>query len=537
MAIVTVDIDVEGTWMSVQKRLTVGAFFLTAFLTAFLAVVIVGLAQRLDNQRLGIATPLPILAFSPTAFVHLFEWTWNDVALECETFLGPNGYAAVQISPPNEHVVLPEYEFPWWQRYQPVSYRLTSRSGDRTQLVNMIRRCHAAGVQVYADAVINHMAGVDSGIGSAGSSFTKHNYPGIYTAQDFHPCRRGIENYQDRAEVTNCELVGLADLNTGSSHVQQRLADYLKELVSLGIDGFRIDAAKHISATDLQAILKRLTQAIATKPFIYQEVIDPGTEAVKKIEYYDNGNVLEFEYGRRVGEAFAGFEGQHLAQLETLGESWGLMPAAKAVVFIDNHDKQRGHGGGGNYLTYKSGKLYDLANVFMLAHPYGYPQVMSSYTFDSTDQGPPADAQGKTRPVFVNGTSTCFDAWVCEHRRQAIAQMVGFRNAVGTAPLTDWWSDGSNQIAFGRGDRGFVVINRSNAPLTRTFQTQLPPGTYCNVIQSSPLAQGTGCTVPAGAEVGSTASTALVVDQKNQVTLWIAGMDAVALHVGARVGE
>jgi len=504
--------------------------------------MIVGLDQRLDNQRLDIATPMPILAPSPTAFVHLFEWRWDDVALECETFLGPNGYASVQISPPNEHVVLPEHQFPWWQRYQPVSYRLTSRSGDRTQLVRMIRRCHAAGVKVYADAVINHMAGVDQGIGSAGSSFTKHNYPGIYTAQDFHTCRRGIENYQDRVEVTNCELVGLADLNTGSPQVQQRLADYLKELVSLGIDGFRIDAAKHISATDLQAILGRLTlgrltQAIATKPFIYQEVIDPGTEAVKKIEYYNNGNVLEFEYGRRVGEAFAGFEGQHLAQLETLGESWGLVPADKAVVFIDNHDKQRGHGGGGNYLTYKSGKLYDLANVFMLAHPYGYPQVMSSYAFDSTDQGPPADAQGKTRPVFINGKSTCFDVWICEHRRRAIAQMVGFRDAVGTAPLTDWWSDGSNQIAFGRGDRGFVVINRSDTPLTRTFQTQLPPGTYCNILQSRRSSKGTGCTAPENTEAGSTANTALVVDQQGHVTVAIASMDAVALHVGAKADD
>lgn len=32
---------------------------------------------------------------SPTTFVHLFEWKWEDIATECETFLGPEGYAAV----------------------------------------------------------------------------------------------------------------------------------------------------------------------------------------------------------------------------------------------------------------------------------------------------------------------------------------------------------------------------------------------------------------------------------------------------------
>jgi hypothetical protein len=41
-----------------------------------------------------------------TVFVHLFEWPWNDIAQECEDFLGPKGYFAVQISPPNEHRLL-----------------------------------------------------------------------------------------------------------------------------------------------------------------------------------------------------------------------------------------------------------------------------------------------------------------------------------------------------------------------------------------------------------------------------------------------
>lgn len=30
--------------------------------------------------------------------VHLFEWKWSDIAVECERFLGPKGYAGVQVS-------------------------------------------------------------------------------------------------------------------------------------------------------------------------------------------------------------------------------------------------------------------------------------------------------------------------------------------------------------------------------------------------------------------------------------------------------
>jgi len=29
--------------------------------------------------------------------VHLFEWKWDDIAKECENFLGPKGYAGVQV--------------------------------------------------------------------------------------------------------------------------------------------------------------------------------------------------------------------------------------------------------------------------------------------------------------------------------------------------------------------------------------------------------------------------------------------------------
>lgn len=32
-----------------------------------------------------------------SGIVHLFEWKWDDIAAECERFLGPNGFAGVQV--------------------------------------------------------------------------------------------------------------------------------------------------------------------------------------------------------------------------------------------------------------------------------------------------------------------------------------------------------------------------------------------------------------------------------------------------------
>ena len=445
--------------------------------------------------------------------------------------MGPKGYQAVQISPPQEHVVVPELNFPWWQRYQPVSYQLVSRSGDRTQLVDMVQRCRAVGVAVYADAVINHMAAIDTAPGSAGTEFSRYDYPALYRSEDFNDCRKSITDYQNAEQVTQCELVGLPDLNTALLSVQSQLADYLIDLSSLGIAGFRIDAAKHMRSEELAAILQQVRDRVEPEPFIYQEVIDPGTEAIKKSDYYGSGNVIDFEYGRIVGEAFLNvgdggaspLENRSLAGLHDALLAADLVPSPQSIVFIDNHDKQRGHGGGGNYVTYQDGPLHTLAMVFMLAYPYGQPRIMSSYAFTDSEQGPPATADGRTRTVFRPDWLGCGGEWICEHRQPAITAMVSFRDATQAVPkVTDWWSHGSNQIAFGRGDRGFVVINRNDAALTHTFQTQLPAGNYCEVISAEAKANG-DC------------DRHIAVNEAGEFRTTVAGLSAIALQREARL--
>ena len=91
----------------------------------------------------------PAFAAQKTTFVHLFEWRWSDIASECENYLGPQGYAAIQVSPPSEHI----QGSAWWTRYQPVSYQLQSRSGDRAAFINMVQRCKAVGVEIYVDEI------------------------------------------------------------------------------------------------------------------------------------------------------------------------------------------------------------------------------------------------------------------------------------------------------------------------------------------------------------------------------------------------
>ncbi|MEM9055960.1 MAG: alpha-amylase family glycosyl hydrolase [Pseudomonadota bacterium] len=471
------------------------------------------------------------------AFVQLFEWKWTDVAQEC-AFLADKGYTGVQVSSPGEHLSpLVVGGNPWFVRYQPVSYQLESRSGTAQEFAAMAAACDTAGVDVYVDVVVNHMSNAGAGaLGTAGTFYfgNSYDYPGSHGPADFHYCgtdlggpmQHDIFNFADRFEVQNCELVGLADIDTGAPGPRATLIAYLQGLIDLGVDGFRVDAAKHIASTDLEALLGALSGA----PYVTQEVIDSASEDVRFYEYLVNGDVTEFDYGEEVGAAFSGC-GANVASLLALGP--GLIRSDDATVFIDNHDTQRN---GGCDLSYQSGELYDLASAFMLAYPYGYPRVMSSYYFSAFEQGPPSDSNG-TLDVWVDGQPAGCNAteWVCEHRRPAMANMVHFRALAGDAAITDTWSDGGDRIAFGRGDRGYLAINNADSAVTRTWQTSLAPGLYCNVARYDLVGDPATCRFPNSDFPAPTAELVTVQGDGSIANYTVAGRNLFAVHAEAQV--
>ena len=48
-------------------------------------------------------------------------------------------YFKSQVSPPNENVIVEgSQNRPWWERYQPVSYKLETRSGTEEEFKAMV---------------------------------------------------------------------------------------------------------------------------------------------------------------------------------------------------------------------------------------------------------------------------------------------------------------------------------------------------------------------------------------------------------------
>uniref|UniRef100_A0A8C5VJ61 Alpha-amylase n=1 Tax=Microcebus murinus TaxID=30608 RepID=A0A8C5VJ61_MICMU len=400
-----------------------------------------------------------------TSIVHLFEWRWVDIALECERYLAPYGFGGVQVSPPNENIIINSPSRPWWERYQPVSYKLCTRSGNEDEFRNMVTRCNNVGVRIYVDAVINHMTG--SG-GSAGTSSTcgsyfdpgNRNFPAVpYSAWDFNDdkCKTGgreIENYKDVYQVRDCRLVGLLDLALEKDYVRSTIANYMNHLIDIGVAGFRIDAAKHMWPGDMKAVWDKLHNLNTSwfpegsRPFIYQEVIDLGGEAITNSEYFGNGRVTEFKYGAKLGTVIRKWNGEKMCYLKNWGEGWSFMPSDRALVFVDNHDNQRGHGAGGaSILTFWDSRLYKMAVGFMLAHPYGFTRIMSSYHWPR---------------YFENGKVMIKEVTI---------------NPDTLVPFTNWWI----MVAT---IKSYILFYRS---LSLTLQTGLPAGTYCDIISGDKI--------------------------------------------------
>ncbi|NYD68206.1 alpha-amylase [Agromyces atrinae] len=454
------------------------------------------------------ATPAHAAAPGPKDTIAvLFSYTWNAIADECTNTLGPAGYGFVQTSPPQEHVQGPQ----WWTYYQPVSYDLESRMGTEAEFASMVETCRQAGVGVIVDAVINHMSGQSAGgVGWAGTSFGHYDYPGLYGSNDFHDCRKDITNYQDRGDVQNCNLVNLADLDTGSDYVQGQIAGYLNTLIGLGVAGFRFDAVKHISSEDMSGILSKVENRDSL--YIVQEVIR-ANEPIQPEEYLAYGDIHEFSFARTLKDRFGSGDIAGLVEGGGIGAGWnGFLDNSHAAVFVDNHDTERN----GETLSYKDGARYDLAQIFTLAWNYGSPSVHSGYEFGGKDEGPVTDGSGRVvDPVQGQGN------WTFTHAKRDIANMVGFRVETYGTEITDAWTNGGSAIAFGRGDAGFVAIN-TGGEFTETFSTSLPDGEYVNVITG----ENAG-----GAWTGDT-----VTVSGGQVTLTVPSEGAVALHVGALAG-
>ncbi|NUM89204.1 MAG: alpha-amylase, partial [Bdellovibrionales bacterium] len=348
---------------------------------------------------------------------------------------------------------------------------LESRGGTEAEFRKMVDRCRAAGVDVYADVVINHMQAQDAGVGFGGTPFGKRNHPGLFGPADFHACGRNgnnwIQNFYDRWELQNCDLLGLPDLATESPSVQEKLAGYITRLAEAGVAGVRMDAAKHVPGDDLAAILRKSHGM----RYVMHELLINDERTVRFSEYERTGDVMVFPYSFDLASAIRNEKfGDFFRNL--MGYPW----SQNAVVFVDNHDLERFRDRSNVLSVGDDGALYRLATVFMLAWPYGYPQIYSGYRFTSYDEGPPLLPSGHTAPA-LNADASCRAPFTCFHRDPQVKVALAFRNLAAGAFRAVHVGYDRSLVAFARESSDGTVPSWAIFHFgSREAQTRVPEG-------------------------------------------------------------
>ena len=202
-----------------------------------------------------------------------WNWSYNEVLNNLDA-IAEAGFTTIQISPPTElkaategvKILQTANDNGWWMMYQPAAYELNQSEdnvlGTKDELIAMIDAAHERGLFVIADAVINHLGNNETPDNKIPASL-----PADANAVDYL-CERAWEFDSSKAIIdagafhypyANCKYNDtgafdctqnavslLPDLDTSHPVVQEAILDYWQECIDAGIDGFRIDAAKHI---------------------------------------------------------------------------------------------------------------------------------------------------------------------------------------------------------------------------------------------------------------------------------------------------
>jgi len=173
------------------------------------------------------------------------------------SYLAGLGVTAIWISPPvdNLNANIPDGNgnpTASYHGYQGRDFkRIEEHSGDSTNawtaFDNLVTAAHQAGIKVIVDFAPNHST--QDNAGEFGALYDNGVFLGNYSNDTngyFHH-NGNIQNWDDRYQVQYFTLFNLADINQAHPTMDAYMKASAKLFQDHGVDGFRIDAIKHIT--------------------------------------------------------------------------------------------------------------------------------------------------------------------------------------------------------------------------------------------------------------------------------------------------
>lgn len=219
----------------------------------------------------------------------LFQMKLNDIDDSMVEKIKEQGFDCIQISPVQQ--TKDENSNEWWMLYQPINFSIGNKYGSKDDLKRLIDRCHSKGINVIVDVVIAHMAGENT-YGSLEPNFQIDE--SLRKRKNAWRPKENIKSneWNDRYKVTHY-CMGVPGLNPNDDMVQQLVINFLNELVDIGVDGFRFDAAKSIGLPNDDDINNRsdffpiITYSLKRPVYvIYGEVLNYPENMINKYSKY-----------------------------------------------------------------------------------------------------------------------------------------------------------------------------------------------------------------------------------------------------------
>ena len=284
----------------------------------------------------------------------LHAWNWSVSSLLGSGVLqgiADAGYRAIQLSPMQikPYVTTSDTWAKWWELYQPFGFDLAVNSnqsviGTKDQLRTLCANAKALGISIIMDVVVNHLCGenvytLNGGVNTYESEIYNHKADYVHNL-------RTISNYNDDEEIIHGALGGLPDLKTENFYIQERALSLFKQCLDCGVEGFRIDAAKHIESPKDEYPLsssfypylingaKRYAESKGYEiPYFYGEIIG-ATDGGRNASYFTP--YMSITEGINDTDLRDGLSGPNVSKIS--GNYFAGTEASNLVLWVESHD-------------------------------------------------------------------------------------------------------------------------------------------------------------------------------------------------------
>ncbi|MEX1045411.1 MAG: alpha-amylase family glycosyl hydrolase [Chthoniobacterales bacterium] len=295
-------------------------------------------------------------------FHHGGDWKGLKDNLDYLTGMGVN---AIWISGVQMNAQGKDLRYTPYHMYHPTDFfNVDPVMGTFQDLTDLIDACHARGVYVILDVVINHTADLNglwgnnqeddkrywpNGNGTFGwwDNNRKHPFP-FDELRWFH--NNGTINSWDAfPETLRGQFKGTDDLATDSGHVTYWITEAFKNLIdATDCDGFRVDAIKHVEYNWVKKWADDIRKHAETKGkndfILFGELFVYDNNALASYcreEGFSFNSALFFPMSQTIKRVFVDGQGTgQLTQALNAKTQYGE-GENRLVTFIDNHDVDR----------------------------------------------------------------------------------------------------------------------------------------------------------------------------------------------------